>query len=126
MRDSLPLKLTAHWEANSSNDGISKELSCKTERVNYEDSALGTVLEESSSPMDRKGTGNHPEISQKLKESFLKAFKIMDGELRMQPSIDCFCSGTTAVALVKQVLSLLQFCYNIFVLIFYTSFLTYL
>ncbi|KAF8038470.1 hypothetical protein BT93_B1111 [Corymbia citriodora subsp. variegata] len=42
------------------------------------------------------------EIFQTLKESFLKAFKVMDRELRMQKKVDCFCSGTTAVTLVKQ------------------------
>lgn len=99
MRDSLPLKLTAQWEAN---EDISKAFGCKTEGVNNEDSALEIVgWKETSSPLA------HPEISEKLKESFLKAFKIVDGELKMQPSIDCFSSGTTAVALVKQVVSLL-------------------
>lgn len=110
MRDSLPLKLTAHWEANASSDDISNEFGSKTEGVNNEDSALAAGWEEASSPL------KHHEISEKLKESFLKAFKIMDGELKMQPSIDCFCSGTTAVALVKQVVSLLQLYYNIFIL----------
>ncbi|XLS75385.1 hypothetical protein HN51_032250 [Arachis hypogaea] len=37
-----------------------------------------------------------------LKESFLKASKIMDKELKLHPDIDCFCSGTIAVTLVKQ------------------------
>lgn len=93
VRDSLPLKLTAHWEAN---EDISEELGCKTEAVNNEDSTLEISWKEDSSPLTQ------PEISEKLKESFLKAFQIMDGELKIQPSIDCFCSGTTAVALVKQ------------------------
>lgn len=114
MRDSLPLKLTAHWEAN---EDISEELGCKTEAVNNEDSTLEISWKEDSSPLTQ------PEISEKLKESFLKAFQIMDGELKIQPSIDCFCSGTTAVALVKQVVSLLQLYYNIFILILNRSFL---
>lgn len=38
-----------------------------------------------------------------LKESFLKACKVMDKELKLHADIDCFCSGTTAVTLVKQV-----------------------
>ena len=37
-----------------------------------------------------------------LKQSMLKAFKLMDKELKLHPTIDCFCSGTTAVTLVKQ------------------------
>uniref|UniRef100_A0A7N0T9G6 protein-serine/threonine phosphatase n=1 Tax=Kalanchoe fedtschenkoi TaxID=63787 RepID=A0A7N0T9G6_KALFE len=35
-------------------------------------------------------------------EAFLKSFKSMDKELRSHPSLDCFCSGSTAVTVVKQ------------------------
>lgn len=44
-----------------------------------------------------------PEIYLPLKQSILKAFSLTDKELRLHPTIDCFCSGTTAVTLVKQV-----------------------
>ena len=37
------------------------------------------------------------------KEAFLKSYKSMDKELRSHPSVDCFCSGSTAVTIVKQV-----------------------
>uniref|UniRef100_A0A0D6R6Y8 PPM-type phosphatase domain-containing protein n=1 Tax=Araucaria cunninghamii TaxID=56994 RepID=A0A0D6R6Y8_ARACU len=36
------------------------------------------------------------------KESHLRAFKAMDKELRSHPMLDSFCSGTTAVTVVKQ------------------------
>ncbi|KAM0040114.1 putative protein-serine/threonine phosphatase [Helianthus debilis subsp. tardiflorus] len=39
---------------------------------------------------------------QAWKDLFLKAFKVMDRELRMHTNIDCFCSGSTAVTLIKQ------------------------
>ena len=39
-----------------------------------------------------------------LKESILKACKVMDKELKLHPDIDCFCSGSTAVTMVKQVI----------------------
>ncbi|CAL0333875.1 unnamed protein product [Lupinus luteus] len=35
------------------------------------------------------------------REAF-KAYKAMDKELRTHPNVDCFCSGSTAVTLVKQ------------------------
>ena len=54
--------------------------------------------------IDVEEAKKYPEIFQTLKESFMKAFKVMDRELRMQPTIDCFCSGTTAVTLIKQVI----------------------
>ncbi|KAK8519100.1 hypothetical protein V6N12_012329 [Hibiscus sabdariffa] len=37
------------------------------------------------------------------REAFVKSYKAMDKELRSHPNLDCFCSGTTAVTLVKQV-----------------------
>jgi hypothetical protein len=39
-----------------------------------------------------------------LKQSYFKAFKSMDKELKLHPTVDCFCSGSTAVTLVKQVM----------------------
>ncbi|KAK7257456.1 hypothetical protein RIF29_31456 [Crotalaria pallida] len=36
------------------------------------------------------------------REAFMKAYKAMDKELRSHPNVDCFCSGSTAVTLVKQ------------------------
>ncbi|CAN6571742.1 unnamed protein product [Malus baccata var. baccata] len=36
------------------------------------------------------------------RDAFLKSYKAMDKELRSHPNLDCFCSGSTAVTLVKQ------------------------
>ncbi|XP_072066909.1 probable protein phosphatase 2C 52 [Arachis hypogaea] len=36
------------------------------------------------------------------REAFMKAYKAMDKELRSHPNLDCFCSGSTAVTIVKQ------------------------
>ncbi|KAL5576884.1 hypothetical protein UlMin_018583 [Ulmus minor] len=44
----------------------------------------------------------HNEIFSTLKEVVLRAFKVVDKELKLHPRIDCYCSGTTAVSLVKQ------------------------
>lgn len=95
VRDSLPLKLSAHWEVNlkDSND-VLKEIIMGS--LNSE----GTSV---NSPSPFEETDKNPEIFQTLKESFLKAFKVMDRELSMYANIDCFCSGTTAVTLIKQV-----------------------
>lgn len=38
------------------------------------------------------------------REAFMKAYKAMDKELRSHPNLDCFCSGSTAVTIVKQVM----------------------
>lgn len=100
VRDSLPVKLSAHWEVNlkNTNDVLRKIAGS----VNTE----GTSNEAS---MNFEEAEKNPEIFQTLKESFLKAFKVMDRELSMYANADCFCSGTTAVTLIKQVRCLKRF-----------------
>lgn len=106
VRDSLPLKLNAHWELSVPGDEVLKEISINTAgSMNSEEASFVSANEESAASIDVVETEKHPEIFQTLKESFLKAFKVMDRELKTHPTIDCFCSGTTAVTLVKQVLT---------------------
>ncbi|KAK6156466.1 hypothetical protein DH2020_010714 [Rehmannia glutinosa] len=105
VRDSLPLKLSAHWEVNIKGDEVLREVSLNTTATGSfcsEGTSFISADEESRASIDVEETGKQQEIFEKLKESFLKAFKVMDRELRMYANIDCFCSGTTAVTLVKQ------------------------
>ncbi|XP_011077163.1 probable protein phosphatase 2C 33 [Sesamum indicum] len=103
VRDSLPLKLSAHWEVNIKSDEVLREVSLNTTGGLYsEDTSLLSADDEARASVDAEETGKQPDVFQTLKESFLKAFKAMDRELRMYANIDCFCSGTTAVTLVKQ------------------------
>ncbi|RDY07824.1 putative protein phosphatase 2C 33, partial [Mucuna pruriens] len=103
VRDCLPLRLNAHWEPNVSGEEVLKEISINTAgSMNSEEAAFASADEESRLSVDVEETEKHPEIFQTLKESFLKAFKVMDRELKTHRSIDAFCSGTTAVTLVKQ------------------------
>lgn len=53
------------------------------------------------------GQKEHQEFFNAMKESFRKAFKNVDKELKLQRNIDSICSGTTAVTLIKQVSSFL-------------------
>uniref|UniRef100_A0A0E0R7H5 protein-serine/threonine phosphatase n=1 Tax=Oryza rufipogon TaxID=4529 RepID=A0A0E0R7H5_ORYRU len=48
------------------------------------------------------GQKEHQEFFNAMKESFRKAFKNVDKELKLQRNIDSICSGTTAVTLIKQ------------------------
>lgn len=41
----------------------------------------------------------------KWQEACVKAFKVMDKEVKLQESLDCSCSGTTAVVVIRQVLN---------------------
>ncbi|OIT38502.1 PREDICTED: probable protein phosphatase 2C 33 [Nicotiana attenuata] len=101
VRDSLPLKLSAHWEINIKNDDdVVRETSANT--LYSADASLISVDEESRVSIDVDKTEKQPEVLQTLKDSFLKAYKFMDRELRGYNRINCFCSGTTAVTLVKQ------------------------
>nr|DAD25389.1 TPA_asm: hypothetical protein HUJ06_026853 [Nelumbo nucifera] len=103
VRDSLPLKLSAHWEVTrGSEDGYREISSSIMGSMSSEENAYMHTGGESRVSVDLEEKEKHPEIYHTLKESFLKAFKVMDKELRLHPNIDCFCSGTTAVTLVKQ------------------------
>lgn len=105
VRDSLPSKLSAHWEVSLKSEDVLKEISLNAGASLYpEDASLISAADDSRVSIDVEETGKHPEIFQTLKESFLKAYKVMDRELKSYTNIDCFCSGTTAVTLIKQVL----------------------
>ncbi|XP_059298597.1 probable protein phosphatase 2C 33 isoform X1 [Lycium ferocissimum] len=103
VRDSLPLKLRAEWEDNIKDDDYVRENSPNTQSsLNSEDASFISADEESKVSIDVEDTEKHPEVFQTLKDSFLKAYKFMDRELSSYNNINCFCSGTTAVTLVKQ------------------------
>lgn len=41
----------------------------------------------------------------KWQEACVSAFKVMDKEVKLQENLDCSCSGTTAVVIIRQVLN---------------------
>lgn len=100
VRDSFPLKLNAQWDLHHKNrDGLSDHSSATG---SYKSEGNGfRLVDEKTSPIDHEHEETDTILT--LRESFLKACKIMDKELKLHPDIDCFCSGTTAVTLVKQV-----------------------
>ncbi|XP_030472263.1 probable protein phosphatase 2C 33 [Syzygium oleosum] len=102
VRDSLPLKVRAHWRVNLNSEDVREISIITTESMSPGETALVSAGEETRTSAELEETEKQVEIFQTLKESFLKAFKVMDRELRMQRKIDCFCSGTTAVTLVKR------------------------
>uniref|UniRef100_A0A7C9E300 protein-serine/threonine phosphatase n=1 Tax=Opuntia streptacantha TaxID=393608 RepID=A0A7C9E300_OPUST len=102
VRDSLPQKLNAQWEVNVKSEEVLREISLNSSSINSEEASFISADEEPRVSIDDAETEKQPEIFQTLKESFLKAFKIMDRELRVHTHVDCYCSGTTAVTLIKQ------------------------
>ncbi|XP_071725742.1 probable protein phosphatase 2C 66 [Rutidosis leptorrhynchoides] len=90
VRDSLPILLSTQWKTSSDSENGNANGST------HEDEEDDNWCEE----VDEKK--HIPEKYIPLKKSLLKAFRLMDMELKTNPSIDCFCSGSTAVTLVKQ------------------------
>nr|XP_010924065.1 probable protein phosphatase 2C 64 [Elaeis guineensis] len=55
---------------------------------------------------DAEAGKEHEEAEEQLllsawREAFVRSYKAMDKDLRSHPTLDCFCSGTTAVTLLK-------------------------
>ncbi|GMP64826.1 hypothetical protein CsSME_00025911 [Camellia sinensis var. sinensis] len=96
VRDSLPVLLCSQWKANSKSDR--SENGNATKSSNFEE----CVDDDWCESLEVEENEKLPEMYLPLKQSMLKAFKLMDKELKFHSAIDCFCSGTTAVALVKQ------------------------
>ncbi|XP_038690098.1 probable protein phosphatase 2C 6 isoform X2 [Tripterygium wilfordii] len=101
VRDSLPLMLCTQWKASSSGEwsipnGTGDAPSCA-----YSDEAASLRADEYEH-LEVEENEKLPENYLPLKRTILEAFKLMDKELKLHPTIDCFCSGTTAVTLIKQ------------------------
>jgi serine/threonine protein phosphatase PrpC len=89
VRDTLPVKLQSFLQSDNTRQNGSARM-CFTrnsKKVDGEDSDEGSA--------DDK-------LNSVWRNAFLKTYKAMDKELRSHPNIDCFCSGSTAVAIVKQ------------------------
>ncbi|XP_062197435.1 probable protein phosphatase 2C 73 isoform X3 [Phragmites australis] len=86
VRDVLPTKLSS--------------LKLKTE----EDPSINTNLDsfDKSNSTSSSDTSDENQLLTTWKNIFLKAFEDVDEELRQHSGIDCICSGTTAVTVVRQ------------------------
>lgn len=101
VRDSLPVKLLTQWKT-SGNGGTSPQLNGSISASLNSEETASAIDDEWGESVDVDGSDMLPEMFVPLKQSYLKAFKLMDKELKLHPTIDCFCSGSTAVTLVKQ------------------------
>ncbi|XP_031118944.1 probable protein phosphatase 2C 33 [Ipomoea triloba] len=103
VRDDLPLKLSAHWEVRvKTEDVLLRGTSVNTSGINSEDAPFIYADEEPRASIGVEEIEKYPDIFQTVKESFLKAFKVMDRELKTYTNINSNYSGTTAVTLLKQ------------------------
>ncbi|VVB07113.1 unnamed protein product [Arabis nemorensis] len=90
VRETLPVKLQSFFQTIQSKQNGSKGTRF---RRNSSKSAVQEAVKEGSDEDKLKGLWG---------EAFLKSFKAMDKELRSHPNVDCFCSGSTAVTILKQ------------------------
>ncbi|XP_041007939.1 probable protein phosphatase 2C 52 [Juglans microcarpa x Juglans regia] len=90
VRDALPIKLSSFLHSCQSKWGGSNS-TCFKGNLNKSDAGDS---EQYCSAEDK--------LNSIWREAFLKSYKAMDKELRSHPNLDCFCSGSTAVTLVKQ------------------------
>ncbi|XP_006366012.1 probable protein phosphatase 2C 1 [Solanum tuberosum] len=89
VRDALPLKLMSFLQSVESK-GNGSAADCCNENPGSE------VVDPD------KDQVNTDKVDTQRREAFLQSYKAMDKELRSQPNLDCFCSGSTAITLVKQ------------------------
>lgn len=101
VRDTLPLILRTEWEAAANG-----EHTCDLENGVAAGSTELDVSQfidiDSVEAPEPEENEKFPDIHVPLKNSILKSFKLMDKELKLNPIIDCYCSGSTAVTMVKQ------------------------
>ncbi|KAJ8458112.1 hypothetical protein OPV22_031038 [Ensete ventricosum] len=97
VRDVLPLKLTEDWKC-----GESREFSKSSPGNSASEHSTASPKEEIRDSTKFEEKDEHSQNLKMLKKSLLKAFGNMDKELKEQHGINCFCSGSTAVTLIKQ------------------------
>jgi serine/threonine protein phosphatase PrpC len=101
VRDSLPVKLLTQWKTSAGGDTSPHQNGSISGSVNSEE-APSAVDDEWVESVDGDESEKLPEMFLPLKQSYFKVFNSMDKELKLHPTVDCFCSGSTAVTLVKQ------------------------
>lgn len=87
VRDSLPVKL----------------LSLLNSIKSKQNGPIGTRASKSDSlEAEKEESTEEDKLNFLWEEAFLKSFNAMDKELRSHPNLECFCSGCTAVTIIKQ------------------------
>lgn len=109
VRDYLPMLLQSEWETKSCGDQNAISENGNTNGGLHFDDIVDDDIVES---VEAENNEKFPEIHLQIKRSILRAFRSMDKELKSHPSIDCFCSGSTAVTLVMQVVTIILVSFN--------------
>ncbi|KAM0849722.1 hypothetical protein ACQ4PT_053552 [Festuca glaucescens] len=97
VRDALPAKLSSVLAAP------------KTEEDAPSSNADLDSFDKSDDSTTFSDTSDESQLISSWKSLIVKAFEDVDGELRQHSGIDCICSGTTAVTVVRQAIHVLFF-----------------
>jgi serine/threonine protein phosphatase PrpC len=116
VRDSLPSKLASIWKSRirgdpSSAGEIHSNPDSGKANMAWADQQQTPIMELIDDDDDEGGEEEEEKEMEEeesktfvnWRDSFLEAFDSMDWDLRKHPAIDSFCSGSTAVVVLKQV-----------------------
>ncbi|VVA89845.1 unnamed protein product [Arabis nemorensis] len=87
VRESLPVKLLSFQNSIQSKQN---------------GSTITHTSKSDSQEADKEESSEENKSNYLWEEAFLKSFNAMDKELRSHPNLECFCSGSTAVTVIKQ------------------------
>lgn len=90
VRDALPLKLLSSLHSFQSRQNGSGKTSFN-----------GNLKRPDGGDFEKDGS-TEDKVDSLWRDAFLKSYKAMDKELRSHPNLDCFCSGSTAITILKQ------------------------
>lgn len=89
VRESLPVKLLSFQNSIQSKQS---------------GSTITHTSKSDNQEADKEESSEEVKLNYLWEEAFLKSFNAMDKELRSHPNLECFCSGSTAVTVIKQVI----------------------
>uniref|UniRef100_A0A1J3EIV5 protein-serine/threonine phosphatase n=1 Tax=Noccaea caerulescens TaxID=107243 RepID=A0A1J3EIV5_NOCCA len=112
VRDTLPFTLSTQLKmtSESNQSGLVDENGFQIKSTDEEEEeeaqrseAVVTTMDEQWCELNPNENNDElPDMYLPLKHALLKTCQQIDKELKMHPTIDCFCSGTTSVTLIKQ------------------------
>ncbi|ESQ27151.1 hypothetical protein EUTSA_v10018625mg [Eutrema salsugineum] len=109
VRDTLPFTLSTQLKLTSESEqsGLVNENGFQMKWTEEEEAQrreyVVTSMDEQWCELNPNENNDElPEMYLPLKHALLKSCQQIDKELKMHPTIDCFCSGTTSVTLIKQ------------------------
>lgn len=93
-----------HRVARHARDMLPSKLSKAIKKQQQPSHLQNGVSKASVQPNNKEGNQRNPLVS-RWEAAFEEAYTDFDRDLGFDSSIDCFCSGTTAMSIIKQVIT---------------------